>query len=225
MWLLKGLDPDHNTISNFRRDNPKAIKKVFRATVEIAKNFELIGGDLIAGDSTKLRVQNSKKHNFNTKKIERHLAYIENKLEEYDKQLQIADNDKDIKDEKREENIEKIKDEIDKQNNRKANYVQLEKQLEETGQTQISTSDPESRQMITRNNITEVAYNIQTTVDAKNNIPIDFKTTNTNDSKAMGTMLRRAKAILKTNEFTALYDKGYHKSLQKLPSKNRMFKS
>ena len=27
MWLLKNLQPDHNTISNFRRDNPKAIKK------------------------------------------------------------------------------------------------------------------------------------------------------------------------------------------------------
>lgn len=26
MWLLKCLKPDHNTISNFRRDNPKAIK-------------------------------------------------------------------------------------------------------------------------------------------------------------------------------------------------------
>jgi transposase len=33
MWLLKGLVPDHNTISNFRKDNPKAIKKVFRATL------------------------------------------------------------------------------------------------------------------------------------------------------------------------------------------------
>ena len=63
MWLLKGLEPDHNTISNFRKDNPKAIKKVFRATVEIAKNFELIGGKLLAGDSTKLRAQNSKKNN------------------------------------------------------------------------------------------------------------------------------------------------------------------
>lgn len=26
IWLLKGLTPDHNTTSNFRRDNPKAIK-------------------------------------------------------------------------------------------------------------------------------------------------------------------------------------------------------
>ncbi|MCK5451014.1 MAG: IS1182 family transposase, partial [Candidatus Omnitrophica bacterium] len=208
MWLMKGLEPDHNTISNFRRDNPKAIKKVFRATVETAKNFDLIGGKFIAGDSTKLRAQNSKKNNFNKKKIDRHLVYIDNKLEEYNKKLQEADND--IKDEKTEDNITKIKSEIKKQTERKDKYEQLEKQLEETGDVQISTSDPDSRQMITRNNITEVAYNVQSTVDAKNNIPIDYKVTDTNDSKAMGPMLRRAKSILKTNNFTALYDKGYH---------------
>ena len=63
IWLLKGLSPDHNTISNFRRDNPRAIKNVFRTTVSLAKNFNLIGGKLIAGDSTKLRAQNSKKNN------------------------------------------------------------------------------------------------------------------------------------------------------------------
>ena len=64
--------------------------------------------------------------------------------------------------------------------------------------------------MITRNNITEVAYNIQTTVDAKHCIPIDYKVTNTNDSKAMANMLQRSKSILRSTEFTALYDKGYH---------------
>ncbi len=41
-----------------------------------------------------------------------------------------------------------------------------------------------------RNNITEVAYNVQTTADAKNNIPIDYKVTNQNDSKAMGNMVQ-----------------------------------
>lgn len=56
---------------------------MFRATVELAKNFDLIGGKLLAGDGTKLRAQNSKKNNYNQKKIERHLAYIEAKLEEY----------------------------------------------------------------------------------------------------------------------------------------------
>jgi transposase len=200
MWLLKCLKPDHNTISNFRRDNPKAIKKVFRTTVQIARHFDLIGGKLIAGDSTKLRAQNSKKNNFNKAKIDRHIAYIENKLEEYTRAL--AENDGD--------NRRQIEDEINKQQKRKDNYQNLEKRLKESGEPQISISDPESRQIMLRNNITEVAYNIQTTVDSKNNIPIDYKVTNQNDSKAMGNMVQRAKSILRTNEFTALYDKGFH---------------
>jgi len=200
MWLLKCLRPDHNTISNFRRDNPQAIKKVFRATVQIAKHFDLIGGKLIAGDSTKLRAQNSKKNNFNQSKIDRHIAYIDNKLEEYTRAL--AENDGD--------NRKQIEAEISKQEKRKAAYRELEDKLRESGQAQISLSDPESRQIMVRNNITEVSYNVQSTVDAKNNIPIDYKVTNENDSKAMGNMVQRAKSILRTNDFTALYDKGFH---------------
>jgi transposase len=200
MWLLKFLKPDHNTIANFRRDNPKAIKKVFRTTVEIARHFDLIGGKLIAGDSTKLRAQNSKKNNYNQAKIERHVAYIDNKLEEYTRAL--AENDDD--------NKQTIIDEIAKQQKRKEQYKEIEKELRESGEPQVSTSDPDSRQIMVRNNITEVAYNVQTTVDAKNNIPIDYKVTNHNDSKAMGNMVQRAKSILRTNELTALYDKGYH---------------
>jgi transposase len=91
MWLLHQLVPDHNTIANFRKDNEKAIRKVFRHTVSIAKQFDLIGGRLIAGDSTKLRAQNSKKNNFNEHKITQHLAYIEKRLEEYNRALQEAD--------------------------------------------------------------------------------------------------------------------------------------
>jgi transposase len=200
MWLMKQLAPDHNTIANFRKDNEKAIRQVFRHTVSIAAQFNLIGGTLIAGDSTKLRAQNSKKNNFNESKIEQHLVYIDNKLNEYHKALETADN----------ENKQIIQAEIDKQNNRKDFYNTLSNDLDQTGDTQISTTDPDSRQMITRNNITEVAYNVQTIVDAKHNLPIDYKVTNENDSKAMGTMLRRAKTILKTTDFTALYDKGYH---------------
>ena len=105
---------------------------------------------------------------------------------------------------------EEIKKNIDKHHKRRKQYEQLEGQLKESGKPQISTSDPDSRHMIVRNNITEVAYCIQSTVDADHNIPIDFLVTNNNDSKVMGQMLQRAKTILRTNDFTALYDKGYH---------------
>ena len=200
MWLLQCLKPDHNTIANFRRDNPKAIKKVFRETVRIARYFNLIGGTLIAGDSTKLRAQNSKKNNYNQKKIDRHLEYIENKLAEYEKALAESDGD----------HRKEIEQEIEKQNRRKQGYQKIEQELKDSKQPQVSTSDPDSRQLITRNNITEVAYNAQTLVDAKHNLPFDYKVTNTNDAKAMGGMLRRAKTILRSNDFIALYDKGYH---------------
>jgi transposase len=202
MWLLRNLGPDHNTISNFRRDNPKAIKKVFRETVKIARHFNLIGGTLIAGDSTKLRAQNSKKSNFNEKKIARHLEYIENKLAGYNKALAESDGD--------DNNKKEIERKIKKQELRKDGYKQIQGQLQQSGQPQVSTSDPESRQMITRNNITEVAYNVQTSVDDKHYLPFDYKVTNTNDAKAMGDMLQRAETILESNDFTALYDKGYH---------------
>ena len=202
MWLLKGLVPDHNTIANFRKNNPKAIARVFRATVKMASHFELIGGTLIAGDSTKLRAQNSKKNNFNPNKIERHIAYIDARLEEYNLALAKADGDETEK--------KKIETKVRKHNIQKQKYIQYKNTIETTGITQISTSDPDSRQIMTRNNISEVAYTVQTTVDALHNIPIDFKVTNENDSKAMGGMLRRAKNILGNNNFTAIYDKGYH---------------
>lgn len=200
MWLMKQLTPDHNTISNFRRDNEKAIRKVFRYTVSIAQQFDLIGGKLIAGDSTKLRAQNSKKNNFNKHKIERHLAYIDAKLDEYNKTLADADED----------NKKIIGQEIKKHQGRKDNYQNMQRQLAQTGEPQISTSDPESRQLITRNNTTEVAYSVQTVVDAKHNLPIDYKVTNQNDSRALSGMLRRTKTILGATDFTAIYDKGYH---------------
>ena len=200
MWLMKQLVPDHNTISNFRRDNEKAISKVFRYTVSIAKQFDLIGGKLIAGDSTKLRAQNSKKNNFNEHKIERHLAYIDAKLGEYNKALAEADED----------NKKIIEEEIKKHEGRKDNYQNMQRELAQSGEPQISTSDPESRQLMTRNNISEVAYSVQTVVDSKHNLPIDYKVTNENDSRAMSGMLRRTKAILGTTDFTAVYDKGYH---------------
>src|SRR5690625_7832644 len=83
MWLMRELAPNHNTISNFRRDNPEGIKKVFRATVELAKNFELNGRKKLAGDGSVLRAQNTKKKNNNHKKTERNLEYIKEKHEDY----------------------------------------------------------------------------------------------------------------------------------------------
>ena len=203
IWLIKNLQPDHNTIARFRKDNPKAIKRVFRQSVQLARNFNLIGATLIAGDSTKLRAQNSKKNNYNKKKIQRHLDYIDKKLEEHNRELANADGD----------HKEEVQQQIHTRKAQRVKYQQIKNQLEQDTSSpnpQLSTSDPDSRHQIVRGTVTEVCYTAQTTVDAQNKILIDYKLTNANDKKAMGGMLARAKTILRTTHFTALYDKGYH---------------
>jgi hypothetical protein len=105
---------------------------------------------------------------------------------------------------------EKIREKITRLNEKKEKYKKLEQQLIETGQEQISTTDPDSRKLAVRQNILEVCYNIQTSVDDKHYLPIDFKTTNENDTHALANMSVRAKAILGNTEFIELADKGYH---------------
>jgi len=203
IWLLGNLKPDHNTIARFRKENPKAIKRVFRATVSIAKNHSLIGAILIAGDSTKLRAQNSKKNNYNKKKVARHIEYIDKKLEEHQQELAKADAG----------TKEKLKQQINPRKQQRKKYINIQNRLQDDTNTenpQLSTSDPDSRHQIVRGSITEVCYTAQTTVDHKHKLLIDYLITNQNDKKAMGTMLKRAKTILRSNSFTALYDKGYH---------------
>lgn len=82
--------------------------------MEIARNFDLIGGILLAGDGAKLGAKNPKKNNYNQKKIDRHLKYIEERHEEYTGQLAEADGD-----EKQE-----IKGKLEEQAPRKAGYKQ-----------------------------------------------------------------------------------------------------
>jgi hypothetical protein len=47
------------------------------------KDADLIGRETIAIDGTKSRAHNSKKANFNQKKIDKHLEYIDTKSQEY----------------------------------------------------------------------------------------------------------------------------------------------
>jgi predicted house-cleaning noncanonical NTP pyrophosphatase (MazG superfamily) len=56
---------------------------LFKLFVSFLKDADLIGCEIIAIDGTKSRAHNSKKANFNQKKIDRHLVYIEERTQEY----------------------------------------------------------------------------------------------------------------------------------------------
>ena len=82
-WLLEAIIPNYHSISDFRKNNPNALKKLFKLYVLFLKDADLIGGETIAIDGTKSRAHNSKKANFNQKKIDKHVDYIEVKTQEH----------------------------------------------------------------------------------------------------------------------------------------------
>lgn len=201
MWLLKDLKPHYKTISDFRKDNAKAFQNVFRQFVFLLKEWKLVSGKTIAIDSFKVRAQNSLKNNFNKKKIDRHVTYIDNKIEEYLK---------DFKESNTEEEKKTLRKKLKHNRKKKLKYQQLEKQLEETGQEQISTTDPDARAIVLHRNIVNVGYNIQASSDGKHKMIIGLDTGDVNDTHALSDMVKISQENLKCKVGDVLADKGYH---------------
>ena len=60
MWLCAGLTPGYKTIANFRKDNPKVLKQLFRDFVMLCRSVDLIDGAMVAIDGAFLRANASK---------------------------------------------------------------------------------------------------------------------------------------------------------------------
>ena len=207
-WLLHGIVPNYKSISDFRKDNPAALKNVFKLFVSFLKNADLVAGETIAIDGTKSRAHNSKKANFSQKKIDRHIDYIDNKVAEHMALLEATD--------KLEESIKvtNVLGKIEKLKERKIDYQLLEKKLKESGDTQISTTDEDARALLVQGQVVEVSYNIQAAVDAKNKLVVATHTINRNDRNALAAIAIETKENLQVETFTAILDKGYHNGSQ-----------
>lgn len=206
MWLIKGHRPCYKTIANFRKDNRQAFKNLFKLYREFCIKLNLYGKQVVAIDGSKFRAQNSMKNNFNKKKVDRHLEYIKTKQHEYLNSLDQADKEKAMAN-------PECHDRLAQLDERKLKYNQLKKQLEQSEETQISTTDPDARALPLHMRIVEVSYNLQSAVDDKHNLIVDYQITNKNDSRALSDMAIRSKQALHlgpNQELTILADKGYH---------------
>lgn len=208
-WLMQELRPKHVTIANFRKENKGAFKELFRAFNMICLNADLFGREVVAIDGSKFRAVNSKKNNYNEKKIEQHLEYIDKQTAQYLEALE--DNDKREKKEKL--TGKKVEETLASLRVRKEKYENLKEELAKSGQRQISTVDSDARALPLHMNIVEVGYNVQTAVDEKNKLIVDFEVTNELDMNALSKMAIQAKEALEikeTEQLTVLADKGYY---------------
>ena len=83
--------------------------------------------------------------------------------------------------------------------------------MKATGQREISLVDPDSRLMRVDSQRLEVGYNIQTSVDAKQHLIVDYDViNNSTDHHQLTKDALAAKQILGVNELDVLSDKGFY---------------
>lgn len=214
IWLVKGLKPCYKTIADFRKVNARGLRKAFRQLNVILRSEGLFSADTVAVDGSKFRAQNSKKNNFNEKKIKRHIEYIDQQVDNYIKELDVLDS-KEQEDEQSLEQRMIINDKCENLGERKKKYEQLSDQLakaQQRGETQISTTDTDARSLPKKINIVEVSYNAIVTAEGKNKLITNFELTNELDSYALAKAARKAKVALGLNKdevLTTLADKGF----------------
>jgi transposase len=169
MWLLKKLSPDFKTIADFRKDNVDAIKKVCKEFVFLCKHLDLFGGELVAIDGSKFGAVNSKKRNFNEAKLRKKLKEIDEKIDMYFEELEYNDLQENNVNSP---NAEELKSKIEQLKERGEEYRKFLGELKDSGETQISLTDPDSRAMVNNQRI-EVCYNVEITVDSKHKLILD----------------------------------------------------
>jgi len=162
IWLTNNLQPDHWTISDFRKEYKELIKGITIDFRRFLKDCGYIKGKSVSTDGTKIKAYASRK-TLSLKLIEKKLSQAEKEIERYFSQL----NENDAIENEQEEmlsNSDELKRQIaDLQEEVKT--LQSQKQLLETlGRNSLAPADPGAKIMKTKDGFLP-AYNVQTTVD------------------------------------------------------------
>ncbi len=208
MWLTGRLMPDFKTIANFRKDNGKAIRGVCRQFVVLCQQLGLFSEALVAIDGSKFKAVNNRDRNFTSAKLKRRMEEIESSINRYLTALDTAD--------RREPSVAQVKaerlhDKIAALKAKMQELKEIEVQLNQTPDKQISLTDPDARSMKTRGT-GMVGYNVQTAVDAKHHLIVAHEVTNDGvDRDQLSSMAMHARAAMGVEELSAVADRGYFK--------------
>jgi len=208
MWLMDGLTPDDKTISNFRKDNGKALREVYREFNRACRGLGLFGGEVAATDGSKFRANNARDNNHNKTTVELKLSRIDKQISEY---LNALDENDAVDSAEVMPTPEQIAEALKSLNKRKEKYAGLLERVETEGE--ISTVDPDARLMRQGGDARrlDVCYNVQTIVDSKHHLIADFDVTSCSDDKGnLQHLAEGAMEVMGVETLTNLADKGYY---------------
>jgi transposase len=199
MWLVEGLRPDFKTIADFRKDNPEALRNVFKEFVLFCHKMGLISMRLLAVDGTKLRGQNGHGEVYRREKIAEIERAVERGLGRYFEEMEELDRRQDhegiqIRKEKVVELTKRIQKLTRKQQKVNAAKEFLKKHPQENA---YSGSDPDSRLQKDKGMV-QPGYNAQSIVEGKNKLIVAADVCNQQtDKRLLGAMVEQAIEVKK----------------------------
>ena len=213
MWLMKKLAPDFKTIADFRRENVDCIKPVFREFLYLCRSLDLFGAELVAIDGSKFKAVNSVKRNLNEQTLAERLRRVEEKITIY--LTEMEKNDKADDQRNRGRRVEKLKETLSKLEEKRQEYSRVQAEMKATGQKQVSLTDPDSRLMRVDSQKLDVCYNIESAVDSRHHLIVDYDAiNNSDDHNQLARMAERAKETLHVSRLAVMADKGFYDGKQ-----------
>ena len=206
MWLTGRLAPDFKTIADFRHHNGVGIRKVCSHFIGICRELKLFSQAIIAIDGSKFKAVNNGDNNFSNGKIEGRKRQIEQSIQRYLDALETADRTQPAEVEAK---TKRLKEKIELLRLQMQKLEQVQEQIKQQPDGQISTVDPDSRVMISKGQGV-VGYNVQAAVDTQNHLIVAHEVTNIgNDRAQLSKMAKAAKQEMAADNLQALADRGY----------------
>ena len=206
MWLLRKVVSDFRCIADFRKDNAKSIREVFRAFVRLCNKAGMLSHESVVTDGSKFRAVNADNKSYVSSNAKKVLLDVEEKISRYMKELDEADAAESRPGALTKEDIVGVLDYLER---RKAQLTEALEQMAGSGENHICTTDPESRLMKTRDGI-RPSFNVQTAVEAKNHLIVHYDVTSEcTDWHLLGDGINASKAALGVENLEGIADRGY----------------
>ena len=210
IWLVNGLRPGYKTIADFRKDNLKALKKTNQDFVQLCKELDLFGAELVGIDGSYFRGNVAKGSIYTAERLKRALVRVEQDIAKYLKEMEQTDQ----KERPVEGHDPQLAKKLEKLKARQQKRTQQMKQLEESGETQIAEVDEDAR-LLNKGGGTVAGYNVQTVVDDKHKLIVTAEVTQDgNDEQQLAPMSQAAKSVLGVDRLEATADEGYFNAQQ-----------
>jgi transposase len=216
IWLMGGLRPDHKTIAEFRRKNKEALKKILKQCARMCLKLDLIAGNVLFVDGTKIRANAARAKTHDQAYCERHLSEIDRRIEQLMEECEKIDET-----EEGQKSWVEMERELTQKKQLRDRVQEALKTLKETGRNGLNFTDPDCTIMHSVQG-SHASYNVQSVVDDKHGLMVHAEAVReSSDLNQFAQQIDQANEVLEKPCEVACADAGYADTgeLQKIDAK------